>query len=360
MQTVQTSRQHSDRTVYPQVVILAREDDDTAGYLTGPVANTTHAPYSTMLSSPPKRRKISGTTSIDASQTEQQPFNRGGRAGSHDLPSFQSPTKASLARSSRDSLLHENRSPTRSPWRPGNSNQDGQQARDEGQVPGLRDRKALRRSLGSVSPMSAFRFSPRKSPGKIQAFAVPPRRVSRRIMPPDLAFGSPTAMRNKVPEPTRTGTPELPGFDGAADVGDPKMDFFPSNEALGEPDLPPTPTQLGMMRPQGRAKGLTSSSPSARQATRARRRSVDTLKPRALDVKRVRDGGKQGDLSEGLSLGQPLFPEAVLKKQKLKKALSAEMQKLKDEIEELRSLTEKLHDTDTKPEPTTEDFNKLM
>lgn len=91
------------------------------------------------------------------------------------------------------------------------------------------------------------------------------------------------------------------------------------------------------------------------------RRSVDdTLKPGTLDAKGVRDGVKLGGFSEGLSLGQPLFPEAVLKKQKLKKALSAEMQKLKDEIAELRNLTEKLHEPDTKPEPTTEDFNKLM
>ncbi|RMJ22997.1 hypothetical protein PHISP_06137 [Aspergillus sp. HF37] len=309
-----------------------------------------------MLSSPAKRRKISRTSAVDASQTKRQPFDHATRAGSHELPSFQSPTKASLTRSSREFIPHEDSSPTRSPRRPG-GRQDGQD--DGGRVPGIRDRKAVRRSLGSASPMSALRNSPRKTPGDIQAFAVPPRRVSRKIMPSDIALGSPMPIRNKAPESLRTNV-EVSGLDGAADEGDENMDLSAPLGGLEEPDLPPTPAQLEMMPPPGGPKGLIGTSPSARHATRSRRKSADTLKSRPLNVAGIDAGAELGGLPGEFSLGQPLLPEAVSKRQKLKKDLSAERRQLKDEIAELQGLTEKLNDPGTKVEPGTEDFNKLM
>lgn len=301
-----------------------------------------------MFSSPAKRRKTSRTTAVDASQTNIQSFDQSSRAGSQDPPSFQLPTKASLARSNRDSLPDEaNRSPTRSPRRPGSASRDGPRGQDEGPGFGLRDRKAFRRSLASASPnpMSPLKSSPRKS----LAFAVPPRRVSKRIMPSDLAFGSPIA-RNKAPEPSKTNAPEISGLDGA-DEADANMDPFPPID-FGEPDLPPTPTQLGILV-RGASKELMSSSPSAQHATRARRRTMDTLKPSPPKVKGV-DTAEQ-DLPE-LSLGQPLLPESVLKNRKLKRELSTEMKGLKNDITELQGLTEKLNGPDTNDV----DFDKLM
>lgn len=179
-------------------------------------------------------------------------------------------------------------------------------------------------------------------------------------MPSDIALGSPMPIRNKVPESAQTNTPEVSGLDGAADEGDENMGLSVPLGGLDEPDLPPTPAHLEMMpRPSG-TKRLMSSSPSARPATRARRKSADTLKPRPLNIEGIDAGAELGGLPGEFSLGQPLLPEAVSKKQKLKKDLTAEMRQLKDEIAELQGLTEKLNVPGTKVEPGTEDFNKLV
>ena len=319
-----------------------------------------------MISSPPKRRKTNRTAALDASQTNQPSFDQGSRARSHDSPSFLLPTKSSLARSnSVDQARAISRSPTRSPRRA--MDEDGENAQKEqagGRVFGLRDRKALRPSMGSIaSPMSPLRQSPRRTSAGLQVFAAPPRRVSRRIMPSDLAFGSPIA-RNKLTEATQTSAPpNQPAFelDGAAGETDAGIDHFPTIEGFEEPELPPTPTQLGLEPPPGRRKGMMSSSPSTRHGKMARRRIPDTQKSSPLKPKGVEAEWEPDDQSGAEFLtGQALFPEPVLKKQKLKRELSAQLQQLKDDLTELGVWTEKLNDRSKNPEHDGEDFTKLM
>lgn len=182
-------------------------------------------------------------------------------------------------------------------------------------------------------------------------------------MPSDLAFGSPIA-REKMPESAQANTPRRKSaleLDGAPGELDADMDHFPSIEGLEEPELPPTPTQLGLELPPGRRKGLMSSSPSTRHGRWARRRISNAGKSSTLKAKDIDTGGEPEDMPEaGLLLDRYLFPEAVLKKQKLKRDLSTELQQLKDDIAELEAWTEKLNDPDKFPDPQTEDFSKFM
>lgn len=303
-----------------------------------------------MFSSPAKRRKTSETTAVDASQTNQD---------DQPAPSFQQPTISSLARRGSDISTHLNRSPTRSPQRPTSRGSQPGRKVPESRVFGLRDRKALRPSLGSASP-SVSQFSPRRRSGGVQAFAIPPRRVSKRIAPSDLTFGSP-ATKTQAPEP-QDNTPEDQLASGLADAVGEADDAEPipfiSYDGADEPDLPPTPTQLGIEPAPGGQKGLMSSSPSTRLERRTRRRLADPVKSSPLKFKGA-DEVEAEDLSgTALALDGPLLPEAVLKKQNTKRELSAELQRLKDDIGKLNDWNEKLNRPGGVLE--SEDFSRLM
>ncbi|OJJ33150.1 hypothetical protein ASPWEDRAFT_53189 [Aspergillus wentii DTO 134E9] len=285
---------------------------------------------------------------------------------SHDRASFQSPMRASLARSHPEILARGiSRSPTRTASK---RNQSGQQEHPGSRVFGLRDRKALRPSLTSTaSPMNGPRLSggsPLLSPGRLSnVFAAPPRRVSRKIVPSDLNFGSPVARRN-TNELAHENTPEdqlaseLDSATGAMGAhGD--LDHPSLHEVLEEPELPPTPTQLGLENPPGRPRGLLSSSPTSRHGKRSRRRTTDTLQPSPLKFKDA--GFDLDDLSEfGLAANENLMPETALKKQKLKRELSTEIRRLKDDIETLEGWSERISQPDGVTEPAGQDFGKLI
>ncbi|KAL4888558.1 hypothetical protein BDV59DRAFT_206035 [Aspergillus ambiguus] len=317
-----------------------------------------------MFSSPPKRRKSSAVRADASAQIQPPPALR----PDSDRASYRSPTRASLARSHPDVLQRAlSRSPTKSPQR---TSQDASAARGPF---GLRDRKALRPSLGVAgSPLDPFRTSqtsPNRRASGIQAFAVPPRRVSRRIVPSDLAFQSPTVAKAAGRDETRPNAPEdqlaseLSDAVGAdAGVGldldldlDQDQDQPPLREEYEEPDLPPTPTQLGLERAPERPVGLGSSSPSAR--TKVGRRLVD-IRQSPSKLRRVEYGA--GDDAEERSestemTGRALFPEPVVKKRKLKNELSAEVARLKKDISELERWSGRLDgDEDA------EDFNELI
>ncbi|KAF9892365.1 hypothetical protein FE257_002142 [Aspergillus nanangensis] len=281
-----------------------------------------------------------------------------------DRPSFQSPTKASLARSHPEILQRAiSRSPTRSPRKPG---QRGQQDESEARVFGLRDRKALRPSLtltgspislSKKAPMSPISFAKRRT--SLQAFAAPPRRVSRRIVPSDLMFQSPSRQK-KALDAAVTNTPEdqlVSELGDATGDGDFQGNLEQaSSPEFEEPDLPPTPTQLGLEKPPGRPTGISSSSPTAKH-TKLGRRQIDILQSPSK-LRTVDYGGDVDGRSEfGIGMDGALFPEPVLKKQKLKNRLSAQIHELKDEILELESWSGSVSQDG---EPTGRDLNKLI
>lgn len=290
------------------------------------------------MDSPAKRRKTSETTAIplvpELSPTETRRSRR---------PSYQSPTRASLARSNPDVLEHAlSRSPARRPKIKGNASQDPR-------VLGLRDRKALRPSLNtSASPLARPRVSegPGSSPNKrasgIQAFSKPPRRISRRILPGDLVFGSP------LPPPTNpdSNTPEgqlaleLGSATRDADLETGADPGFIEDEML-EPDLPPTPTQLGLEKVPGRPRGM-SSSPSMRPEKRSKRRMGNTLYESPLKAVNFQSPPSDDAGDAEAALYGDGFSMAAREKQVSRKKIATDLRRLKKEVEELEAWSKKI------------------
>ncbi|PYI24261.1 hypothetical protein BO99DRAFT_349691 [Aspergillus violaceofuscus CBS 115571] len=275
----------------------------------------------------------------------------------NERASFQAPTRASLARA-HPTLLERalSKSPVRSPQRP---------TQADARAVGLRDRKALRPSLTSsgspLKPPKKAKPSPRL-PSSLNVFAAPPRRVSTRITAADLAFGSPVSTQRSIEEPRHINTPddqltsELGSVTGDLDVtGDLNQPSL--QEILEEPDLPPTPTQLGLEPPPGRSKGLLSSSPSSQQAKWGRRRTTDNPEQTPSRLRSV-DYGEADDTTESEpTMDWVSFPEHILKKRKLRNELSDELEQLKREFAELEDWSKELSQGD---EHTERDLSKLI
>ncbi|KAJ5373820.1 hypothetical protein N7517_005826 [Penicillium concentricum] len=288
------------------------------------------------MDSPAKKRKTSETTGIlVAPELPQNDLHRSRR------PSFQSPTRASLARSHPDVL---ERAISRSPARRPVSKDSGQQ---DPRKFGLRDRKALRPSLNaSESPLTRPRGSeaPESSPNRrssgVQAFSKPPRRISRRILPGDLVFGSPMP-QPKNPEsntPERQLALELGSATREADM-DIRPDSSFMDEDILEPDLPPTPTQLGLEKAPDRPRGMLSSSPSRRQEKRAKQRTANASHESPL--KAVNFQSPPPEYLETFSnLGA--VSAAVREKRNSREKNAADLRRLRKEVEELETWAKKI------------------
>ncbi|KZN92899.1 hypothetical protein EN45_030660 [Penicillium chrysogenum] len=288
------------------------------------------------MDSPAKRQKTGQTTGLtvvpDIPQNEPHRSRR---------PSFQSPTRASLARSHPDLL---ERASSRSPARRIASKDSGQQ---DPRKFGLRDRKALRPSLNaSASPLTRPRGAeaPESSPNRrssgVQAFSKPPRRISRRILPGDFVFGSPIP-QPKNPEsntPERQLELELGSATREADTDiGPDASFM--DEDILEPDLPPTPTQLGLEKAPDRPRGMLSSSPSRRQEKRANRRITNALHESPLKAVNF-----QSPPPEGFEATPDLggVSAAVREKRNSREKSAADLRRLRNEVAELETWAKKI------------------
>ncbi|KAL3460546.1 hypothetical protein BJX64DRAFT_182904 [Aspergillus heterothallicus] len=289
-------------------------------------------------------------------------------------PSFQAPTQASLARSHPDILERAlSRSPSRKSARQGSRDDDKQQNVDETRGFGLRDRKALRPSItltaspknhvgrGNQSPLS---FPSRRSSG-LGAFAAPPRRVSKRISASDLLFHSPITSQETRVESSLMNTPEdqlaseLGSATGVADVGDDDLEGLSLHDGFEEPDLPPTPTQLGLERPPGRPRGLLSSSPSKERL--GKRRAMGDLEQSPSKLRIVDYGAEHADSTEHFTAeNDVLLPQSVFDKRKLKRELSKGLDSLKRDVSKLEALCEQLERHGENVEPYLSDLNSLL
>ncbi|KAL2866835.1 uncharacterized protein BJX67DRAFT_117385 [Aspergillus lucknowensis] len=288
-------------------------------------------------------------------------------------PSFLAPTKASLARSHPDVLERAlSRSPTRKSARRSSQNDHQNEAETRGF--GLRDRKALRPSLTlTASPSdplkraqkSPLSFPSRRSSG-LGAFAAPPRRVSKRISASDLLFQSPTASQTRRVEASVINTPEdqlaseLGSATGATDIPE-ELEGPSLHDGFEEPDLPPTPTQLGLERPPGRPRGLLSSSPSMQHGKWGKRRATGDVEQSPSKLRSVDNGAEPEDLTEHVTMTKDtLFPESVVKKRKLKRELSNNLESLKRDIAKLEGLCEKLDQHGEDIEPYLSDLGSVL
>ncbi|KAJ5659141.1 hypothetical protein N7507_005592 [Penicillium longicatenatum] len=304
------------------------------------------------MNSPPKRRKSSNALGVDAGASQS---NASLATKPSRRPSFQSPTRSSLAKSHPEVFERAlSRSPSRRPESGGSQIEN-----PASNAIGLRGRKALRPSLSATSsPLKAPQMSgnapllsPSRRPSGVQSFTKPPRRLSRKIVPSDFFFGSPTRKQTQPTEQELSNTPEgqLAQELGSAtretateDLMDADLDAdFMEDNSL-EPELPPTPTQLGLERAPDRPRALLSSSPSSRHEKRMKRKATDILQGSPLKGLRFQPRDPEDASGSDTSSVDGKLSAAALEKRQLRKSLTAELQRLKGDIAELTEWTEKM------------------
>ncbi|KAL4746241.1 hypothetical protein BDW72DRAFT_38887 [Aspergillus terricola var. indicus] len=298
---------------------------------------------------------------------EPPPRRTASQRGSSPRPSFQAPTKASIARSYPELLERPlSRSPTRTSTR---SSQDDKQKEAETRAFGLRDRKALRPSIAlTTSPsntlnrgrqsQSPFTLASQRSSG-LGAFAAPPRRVSKRISASDFLFQSPSTSRETRVEESLVNTPEdqLAVELGSATGMDLNEDTVLHN-GFDEPDLPPTPTQLGLEPPPGRPRGLMSDTPSMQHVKWGKRRASEDLESSPSKLTTLNYSIEPEDLT--ITTNDAPFPESIVKKRKLKRELLAQLESLKQDLAKLEGLCDKFDKEEGGIEPYLNDLCPLL
>jgi hypothetical protein len=151
--------------------------------------------------------------------------------------------------------------------------------------------------------------------------------------------------------------PENDGPEGqlASELGsatrDPEAQDIPESSLLqeeGEPDLPPTPAQLGLGTQLDRPKDLLSS-PS---------RHYEKRRGHELESSPLEPNNVQPLVEENNNLDD--VPEAVKKKRVVKRDLSAKLRQLKNDIAQLESWAQRSERPDDHSKPDAESVNKLM
>ncbi|ERF74826.1 hypothetical protein EPUS_03210 [Endocarpon pusillum Z07020] len=245
-----------------------------------------------MPPSPAKRRKTSPTTSVAAVSLEESESRSQPRTSTSGRASYQSPTKSSLSRSHPTILA-------RSPGR----------RSSQGRAKGLRDDillgKTVIESPGNPHPISTPNPAQKHDEGvRGDTVGSPagPRTTPPTLQSPPTEVGCPFAHSAQAPDSQRSplrprqptvrsqgASPTKPRVVPASlpssklPVANPQSHGFPARQIdATEPELPPTPTQLGLSPKPDRPRGLAaSSSPSSRGSRRDRLRSgqLETSSP---------------------------------------------------------------------------------
>ncbi|KAF7510535.1 hypothetical protein GJ744_006381 [Endocarpon pusillum] len=244
-----------------------------------------------MPPSPAKRRKTSPTTSVAAVSLEESESRSPPRTSTSGRASYQSPTKSSLSRSHPTILAL---SPGRRSF--------------QGRAKGLRDDlllgKTVIESPGNPHPISTPNPAQQHDEGvRGDTVGSPagPRSPPPTVQNHPTEVGRPFAHSAQAPDSQRSplrprqptvrsqgASPTKPrvvpaSLSSKLPVAKPQSHGFPARQIDGtEPELPPTPTQLGLSPKPDRPRGLAaSSSPSSRASRRDRLRSgqVETSSP---------------------------------------------------------------------------------
>lgn len=315
-----------------------------------------------MSASAAKRRKTSPTTSVavDASNTQSNP-------STPKRASFQSPTKASLARS------HPNLLP---------QSAERNQVQTRGQ--GLRQELLSRRTSRSApKPSTAGPETPkqqnelaRNRPADLAAVGAESLSGAIRT----LFNADPSTLPASSRTPLRARQPPIRLVDSQSRIDDlqsakqlqPEAHRSrpPSNKDAenDEPDLPPTPVQLGLNEQPDRPRGLASSSPGRSSGSNRQRTRLDesrhtsspsklrgqgpqlgdsglelpATRPNATGAE-VADEAPESDVETPAEDEVPLIPAEVLHKRSLHDSISAQLTRLQSE---LASLENSLTDSD--------------
>ncbi|QQK39906.1 Structural maintenance of chromosomes protein 1A [Penicillium digitatum] len=111
------------------------------------------------------------------------------------------------------------------------------------------------------------------------------------------------------------------------------------DEDILEPDLPPTPTQLGLEKAPDRPRGMLSSSPSRRQEKRAKRRIANSLHESPLKAVNFQSSPLE-DSEMAANLGG--VSAAVREKRNSREKSAADLRQLRIEVEELETWAKKI------------------
>lgn len=300
-----------------------------------------------MFSSPAKRRKLSP---ISADALNPAPDTEASARLTPRRASFQSPTKASLARFNPGLIPRSgSQSPGKQSVQPVSNTPT---AGDTDEI--RRKRVALFERLAPVSDTKENK-QPRSENDVVEAnvalnpgstISQPPRR--RSLSPVKLPTVDPTPepvpqSRNSesLPQAQALDKPgamieEIPQQAGR--MRRTRAPVLPVDEA--EPELPPTPVELGWEAQAPPPSGILSSSPSTRSSRRKTRKASEGVKSSPLKPRDQRPGRHApmgGDDVPLLSLRpkQPEFSEEVLRKQQVRDELAAQLEQLKGDVEML-------------------------
>jgi hypothetical protein len=304
-----------------------------------------------MFSSPAKRRKLSpiSTDAFNAVPSEETAARQSGQTTPRSRrASYQSPTKASLSRFNPGLIP---RSGSRSPEKQRVDAVGNAETADADET--RRKRVALFERLAPASdtkeneqPRSENAVSEEDMVKQGTTISHPPRRRSLspvKFDPRPAAVSLPRGSMNyesrqQAQESDNTSTTnEAPPHqaDRMSRTGAPVV---PMDE--GEPELPPTPVELGWEAQAPPPSGILSSSPSSRSTRRKKRKASEGVKSSPLKPRDQRpDSQAQMDVDgvplRSLRPKQPEFSEEVLKKQRLRDELAAQLERLKGEVEML-------------------------
>ena len=324
-----------------------------------------------MDETPPKRRKTSPTTSapVGSLYTDGENHSGNGRPTTPSRASYMSPTRASLARFNPEIAMRLSAQPMKA-QRKNNpvettALQDGSVSRLKPtplRSAGSHDNDLAKTQLpGEMVEQGAWPDRSPQSPGRMSAS---PRRRSRTpgrpASPLKVVSGNHSATISAPVsniEPTKI-TDEaasivnahvestLPAITVAqsgiqsADTRHPELPY------AGEPELPPTPVQLGLEQPAERPRGIDSSSPGSRKGKRRGERSPvksSPLKPADPPPSRLEMVDADSRVLEATTAQRPIprkkhveDPE-VVEKRKDVKMLAVQLEELQHDVTRLEA-----------------------
>ncbi|EGE84916.1 hypothetical protein BDDG_07861 [Blastomyces dermatitidis ATCC 18188] len=340
-----------------------------------------------MLDSPAKRRKSNSSSAIavSASNTAQQSQVNGVDVQKPQRPSrasFQSPTRASLARSHPDVLSRVlSRSPAKTAQqRPASRGResvsigggggvgDGQSGVRGSRLPrpsSLSVTSALVKELPIRQAIQKFvPLSPRRGSSVPVSASQPPRKSSQRSQ---VSLSAEPGAQRPTPQPPLRGKDPTfgPIVDESIANGRRTRSSSSPGQGHGEPELPPTPTELGLERVPSRRRGLlSSSSPSYRLEKKRKQRIRDGVK-RLSPLKAKGPEVDTDNVADQVASPRITFPEddvpdPVGEKVKLRDALAAQLARLKEEVAKIEYEAQRYEKPDEYPAPDEESINNLI
>ncbi|MCJ1360375.1 MAG: hypothetical protein MMC33_010380 [Icmadophila ericetorum] len=352
-----------------------------------------------METPPPKRRKTStdGLTPGGLMNHEEPPVNYDGTPTTPSRPLFMSPTKASLAKFNPNLLprikspvgeVVRSRSANRTSFARNRAATKSDDVVEESLVADAEEGR--RKSLLIDSFIRGARKSPGPSTSSIGGgLSEPPRRRSRTprksspIKATEPTGSGALSVQEHALNPVKEAENDIHSrvdqqfLDGAeAAASKPEVNATPiraERRAAGrlqeeEPELPPTPTDLGLEPPPDPPKGLFSSSPSRRRAMKRKTAGVrsSALKPRNSSPNRraedtfIQEAGDSSIPIENSHATEEAIPdpESIKKKDK-EKQLQTQVKGLQDDIEILRAELGRASDSNTTSR-SREEVDKLI